>query len=130
MRSKRQLVATHGNGFGLFPRFLGVRGFATGCHWLRPLGSTNAPYPWPESLMGSRIRRPSVLGAQARPLPRREGVERPTETTGQLQDTGPGGVSFLSYPTRPKRLRGHQTRMPREKIAVRGTGPKSRLSWE
>jgi hypothetical protein len=32
--------------------------FATGCHWLRPLGSINAPSPSPESRMRRRIRGP------------------------------------------------------------------------
>ena len=36
MRSARQLVATHGNGFGLFEPFSGLS-IATSCHRLRPL---------------------------------------------------------------------------------------------
>ena len=68
MRSNRQPVATGSNGLGLILPFPRVFRFATSCHWLRPLGSINAPYPWPESLMRSRIRPPSVLGTQADPF--------------------------------------------------------------
>jgi len=38
----RQLLATHGNGFGYLSRF-DVAAFATRCHRLQPLGSINAP---------------------------------------------------------------------------------------
>src|SRR5215207_1061411 len=47
--------------FWLVRAVFGSRAFATGCHWLRPLGSINAPFPCRTSLMRSRIRR-SVLG--------------------------------------------------------------------
>src|SRR5687768_17336753 len=36
--------------FWLVSAVFGVFRFATGCQWLRPLGSINAPYRWPESL--------------------------------------------------------------------------------
>jgi hypothetical protein len=43
MRSERQLVATSGNGFGLFEPFGAAIPFATGCYRLRPLCFTTAP---------------------------------------------------------------------------------------
>jgi hypothetical protein len=35
--------STHGNGFRLFSRGFAVGRFAADCHWLRLLGSINAP---------------------------------------------------------------------------------------
>jgi hypothetical protein len=43
MRSKRQPVATHGNGFGLISALFAVGEFATGCLRLQPWGSIKAP---------------------------------------------------------------------------------------
>jgi hypothetical protein len=43
MQSDRQPVATLGNRFWLVAAGFGHGGFATGCRWLRPLGSINAP---------------------------------------------------------------------------------------
>ncbi len=45
------LPATGGNPrqrFGLVSAVFALGGFATGCHWLRALGSINAPSPWRE----------------------------------------------------------------------------------
>ncbi len=39
----RQLVATHDNGFPLAFVVFQTAAFATSRHWLRPVGSTNAP---------------------------------------------------------------------------------------
>jgi hypothetical protein len=44
MRTDQQLVATGGNGFGLFFAVLGAWSFATSCHRLRRLGSVDAPF--------------------------------------------------------------------------------------
>jgi hypothetical protein len=44
MRTRRQPVATHGNGFRAFEPFLGAPPLATDCHRLRPLCSISAPY--------------------------------------------------------------------------------------
>jgi len=44
MEHRRQLVASHGNGFRLFEPFLRPSHFAAGCHALRPLGSIKAPF--------------------------------------------------------------------------------------
>jgi deazaflavin-dependent oxidoreductase (nitroreductase family) len=44
MRPDWQPVATRGNGLGLVCAVLGAVSFATGCHRLRPLCSTSAPY--------------------------------------------------------------------------------------
>jgi hypothetical protein len=41
--------------FWLVRAVFGARAFATGCHWLRPLGSINAPSPSPESRMNARF---------------------------------------------------------------------------
>jgi hypothetical protein len=45
-----------------------ARAFATGCHWLRPLGSMNAPSSSPESLMRKRIQRPRSHRPEADPF--------------------------------------------------------------
>jgi hypothetical protein len=50
------------------------RAFATGCHWLRPLGSINAPSSRRESLMNRGIRvAPHGRATELRPLLYREG---------------------------------------------------------
>jgi hypothetical protein len=43
MRSTRQLIAAHGNGFRVFQPFFRAFRFATGCHRLQPRGSIKAP---------------------------------------------------------------------------------------
>jgi hypothetical protein len=43
MESRQQALATHGKRISLVSRFQGLAEFASGCHWLRPLGSIKAP---------------------------------------------------------------------------------------
>jgi hypothetical protein len=51
MRSDRQPGRNRWQRFWLVRAVFGAFPFAIGRHWLRPLGSINAPSSWPECLM-------------------------------------------------------------------------------
>jgi hypothetical protein len=61
--------------FRLVSALFRLGAFATGCHWLRPLGSINAPSSSRRSVMRRRIWEHSAPDRTRDHLPRREGVE-------------------------------------------------------
>src|SRR5215211_4660831 len=83
MRCARQLVATHRDGFRLPEPFV-ARPFATGCHWLRPLGSIKAPYTESESLVRPRL--PGCPGTTARCATRAADTAREARAPVGLRD--------------------------------------------
>ena len=107
----------------------GARAFATGCHWLRPLGSINAPSSSPESRMRRRIRgrrshRPSLHGtghpSWGSNCSSRSG-RRPAQARGHSRTEAPRRLSsrYCRRLLRKERARALRDRSARRARAVR-----------